>query len=100
MPGTGASPAGGGTAAPHTQERLAANRTNLLTGRRARRWTEEALHGLRLTMGGNLGPLYQDGGTTLPVHQNGGAAVTGIARALYGEGWETKVKEQFFTGGM
>ena len=81
-------------------ERLAANRTNLLTGRLARRWTEEALHGLRLTMGGNLGPLYQDGGTTLPVHQNGGAAVTGIARALYGEGWEKKVKEQFFTEGM
>ena len=79
--------------------RLAANRTNLLTGRLAQRWTEEALHELRHTMGGNLGPLYQDGGTTLPGHQNGGAAVTGIARALYGEGWETKVKEHFLTDG-
>ena len=79
--------------------RLAANRTNLLQGRLARRWTEEALHGLRHTMGGSLGPLYQDGGTTLPVHQNGGAAVLGIARAMYGEGWEAKVREQFLTEG-
>jgi glycine cleavage system H lipoate-binding protein len=80
--------------------RLAANRTNLLTGRLARRWTEEALHGLRSTMGGSLGPLYQDGGTTLPVYQNGGAALLGIARAMHGEGWEAKVKEQFLTEGM
>jgi len=79
--------------------RLAANRTNLLKGRLARRWTEEALHGLRHTMGGNLGPLYQDGGTTLPVYQDGGVAVVGIARAMYGEGWETKVREQFLTNG-
>jgi len=80
--------------------RLAANRTNLLNGRLARRWTEEALHGLRHAMGGTLGPLYQDGGTTLPVYQNGGAAVPGIARAMYGESWETKVREQFLTEGM
>ena len=80
--------------------RLAANRTNLLTGRLAQRWTEEALHGLRHAMGGNLGPLYQDGGTTLPVYLNGGAATTVSARAMYGEGWETKVREQFLTEGM
>ncbi|MGB3399615.1 MAG: glycine cleavage system protein H [Candidatus Deferrimicrobiaceae bacterium] len=79
--------------------RLAANRTNLLKGRLARKWTEEALHGLRHTMGGNLGPLHQDGGTTLPVHQKEGAAVLGIARAMYGEGWATKVREQFLTEG-
>jgi glycine cleavage system H lipoate-binding protein len=72
-------------------------RTNLLSGRLAMRWTEETLHGLRLTMGGSLGPLYQDGGTTLPVHQDGGTPVTGIARALYGEEWEAKVKEHFLT---
>lgn len=78
-------------------DRLAANRTNLFTGRLARRWMEETLHGLRVTMGEGLGPLYQDGGTTLPVHQNGGAPVQGIARALYGTDWEPKVREHFLT---
>ncbi len=81
-------------------ERLAANRTGLLSGRLARRWMEETLHGLRLTMGGNLGPLYQDGGSTLPVHQDGGSPVRGIARALYGEDWVRKVSEHFHTDGM
>ena len=81
-------------------DRLAANRTNLLSGRLARKWTEEALHGLRHAMGGSLGPLYQDGGTTLPAYQNGGAAVAGIARALYGEDWDVQVKEYFLTKGM
>jgi hypothetical protein len=33
------------------------------------------------------------------VYQNGGSAVLGIARAMYGEGWETKVKEHFLTDG-
>ena len=80
--------------------RLAANRTNLLKGRLARRWTDEALHGLRHTMGGNLGPLYQDGGTTLIVYQHGEAVTTINARAMWGEGWETKVREQFLTEGM
>jgi len=80
--------------------RLAANRTGLFSGRLAKRWTEEALHGLRLTMGGTLGPLYQDGGSTLPVHQDGGTPVAGIARALYGEDWVMKVKEHFHTDGM
>ena len=51
-------------------------------------------------MGGSLGPLYQDGGTTLPAYQNGGAAVAGIARALYGEDWDVQVKEYFLTKGM
>ena len=81
-------------------ERLAANRTGLLSGRLARRWMEETLHGLRLTMGGTLGPLYQDGGSTLPVHQDGGSPVAGIARALYGEDWARKVSEHFHTDGM
>lgn len=70
-------------------DRLAANRAGLLTGNLARRWTEEALHGLRLTMGGNLGPVYQDGG--LPV--------SGIAKAIYGEDWDKEVREHFLTGG-
>ena len=81
-------------------ERFTANRTGLLSGRLAMRWTEEVLHGLRLTLGGSLGPLYQDGGTTLPVHQDGGTPVTGIARALYGEDWEPKVREHFLTDGV
>jgi glycine cleavage system H protein len=80
--------------------RLAANRTNLLAGHLAQRWMEEALDGLRHTMGGNLGPLYQDGGTTLVVYQHGGAATTISARAMYGEDWATKVREQFLTEGM
>jgi len=80
--------------------RLAANRTNLLTGRLAKKWTDEALYGLRYTMGGNLGPLYQDGGTTLVVYQHGGAATTISARAMYGEDWATKVRELFFTEGI
>jgi len=75
-------------------ERLAANRTNLLSGRLARRWTEEALHGLRLTMGGNLGPLYQDGG--LPI-QDGGVPVAGIARALAGDQREELLRRLFLT---
>jgi glycine cleavage system H protein len=78
-------------------DRFAANRTSLLSGRLAMRWTEEVLHGLRVTMGGSLGPVSQDGGTTLPVHQDGGTPVTGIAPALYGEEWEAKVKEHFLT---
>lgn len=78
-------------------ERFSANRTGLLSGRLAMRWTEEILHDLRLAMGGSLGPLYQDGGTTLPVHQDGGTPVAGIARALYGEDWEPKVREHFLT---
>jgi glycine cleavage system H lipoate-binding protein len=81
-------------------ERFAANRTGLLSDRLAMRWTEETLHGLRLAMGGSLGPLYQDGGTTLPVHQDGGTPVAGIARALYGEDWEPKVREHFLTDNM
>lgn len=81
-------------------DRLAANRTNLFRGRLARRWMEETLHGLRITMGEGLGPLYQDGGTTLPVHQDGGAPVQGIARALYGTDWEPKVREHFLTDNL
>ncbi len=72
-------------------ERLKANRTNLLAGDFARKWTEETLHGLRATMGANLGPVYQDGG--LPI-------ATGIAQALYGDEWENRVKEHFLTEGL
>lgn len=74
--------------------RLASNRTNLLSGNLARRWIEEALHGLRVHSGRALGALYQDGG--LPI-QDGGLPVTGIARALDGEHWEELVRRHFLT---
>lgn len=72
--------------------RLASNRKNLLSGNLARKWVEEALHGLRVGSGGDLGPLYQDGG--LPI-QDGGVPVTGIARALAGDRWEELARRHF-----
>ena len=74
--------------------RLAANRKNLLSGNLARRWVEEALHGLRVHSGAGLGALYQDGGTPI---QDGGIPVSGIARALDGEHWESLVRHHFLT---
>lgn len=74
--------------------RLAANRKNLLSGSLARRWIEEALHGLRVHSGGSLGALYPDGG--LPI-QDGGIPVHGIARALDGNRWAELAKKHFLT---
>ncbi|HEX9191491.1 MAG TPA: glycine cleavage system protein H, partial [Candidatus Deferrimicrobiaceae bacterium] len=56
--------------------KLAANTRNLLSGNVARRMVEESLNGIRLQSGESLGIVYQDGGVP----------VSGMARALYGEG--------------
>jgi len=77
--------------------RLAANRKSLLSGNLARRWIEEALHGLRVHSGGSLGALYPDGG--LPI-QDGGIPVHGIARALEGDRWAELAKKHFLTEEM
>lgn len=60
---------------------------NLLSGRLARQWTENALEALRARTGENLGVVYQDGG--LPVR--------GIARALDPRGWDEIAREFFLT---
>lgn len=60
---------------------------NLLSGELARRWIEDAVDSLRIRSGETVGATIQDGG--IPVD--------GIARALYGEEWTEKVKEQFLT---
>lgn len=88
-------PYGGGWLLKVRPSRLASNRTNLLSGDLARRWIEEALHGLRVHSGGGLGALYTDGG--LPI-QDGGLPVSGIARALDGEHWAELARRHFLTG--
>lgn len=69
--------------------KLAANTRNLLSGNVARKWVEESLNGIRLQSGESLGLVYQDGG----------APVSGMAKALYGETWEEAVRELFLTKG-
>jgi glycine cleavage system H protein len=69
--------------------KLAANTRNLLSGDVARRMVEESLNGIRLQGGESLGIVYQDGG----------APVSGMAKALYGEKWEVAVRELFLTRG-
>jgi glycine cleavage system H lipoate-binding protein len=69
--------------------KLSANARNLLSGNVARRMVEEALHGIRLQGGEDLGIVYQDGGVP----------VSGMARALYGERWDGAVRELFLTQG-
>lgn len=66
---------------------LSTDLKNLLSGDLARRWIEDAVDSLRLESGATVGATIQDGG--IPVD--------GIARALYGEEWTEKVKEQFLT---
>jgi glycine cleavage system H lipoate-binding protein len=58
--------------------RLRANRINLMAGRAVHRWMEEAAAGLRGHFAPGLGALAQDGG----------APVSGMARALDPEGWD------------
>ena len=60
---------------------------NLLSGDLARRWIEDAVDSLRMESGATVGATMQDGG--IPVD--------GIARALYGDEWTDKVKEQLLT---
>lgn len=69
--------------------KLSANARNLLSGNVARRMVEEALDGIRLQSGEDLGIVYQDGGVP----------VSGMARALYGEKWDGAVRELFLTQG-
>lgn len=68
--------------------RLSANLKNLLSGRLAKRWTEEARGQLFSRMNDyNLGLALQDGGVL----------VDGIAKNLEPEGWDTLAKEFFLT---
>lgn len=75
--------------------KLAADKRNLLSGTLARRWMEDTVDALRRESGGVLGPVAQDGGQL--VYQDGGAPVSGIARALAGEKWEETVRVHFLT---
>jgi glycine cleavage system H lipoate-binding protein len=58
--------------------RLRANRINLMAGHAVQRWMEEAAAGLRGHFAPGLGALAQDGG----------AAVSGMAKAIDPEGWD------------
>jgi glycine cleavage system H lipoate-binding protein len=58
--------------------RLRANRINLLAGPALQRWMEEAAAGLRGRLAPGLGALAQDGG----------APVSGMARAIDAEAWD------------
>jgi len=58
--------------------RLRANRINLMAGAAVRRWMAEAADGLRGHVAPGLGALAQDGG----------APVSGMARAIDPEGWD------------
>ena len=69
--------------------KMAANTRNLLTGNTARTWTLESLDGIRMQNGESLGLVYQDGG----------APVSGMAKALYGEEWDQEVRRLFMTQG-
>jgi glycine cleavage system H lipoate-binding protein len=67
--------------------RVAANTRNLLSGKLARAWMENALEKLQPVHPENLGPVLQDGG--LPME--------GIARILGGEKWQDLAKEHLLT---
>jgi len=69
--------------------RIAANTRNLLSGKLARAWMENALDNLQPLDGESLGPVLQDGG--LPVD--------GIARVLGGEKWQDLAKGHLLTEG-
>jgi glycine cleavage system H lipoate-binding protein len=58
--------------------RIASNTRNLLSGKLARAWMENALDKLHPFRGENLGPVLQDGG----------APVEGLARLLGGDRWD------------
>ena len=67
--------------------KLAADARNLLSGNVARTWTMESLNGIRMQNGESLGLVYQDGG----------APISGMAKALYGEEWDEEVRKIFMT---
>jgi glycine cleavage system H lipoate-binding protein len=60
---------------------------NLLSGKLATAWMEKTADALRERMGGELGVVYQDGG--LPV--------SGIAKALAPDAWDTMASEFLLT---
>lgn len=67
--------------------RMAADTTNLLSGRLARAWMENALDKLRPIEHESLGPVLADGG--LPIE--------GLARALGGERWAELARTHLLT---
>jgi glycine cleavage system H protein len=67
--------------------RIAANTRNLLSGKLAKAWMENALDNLHPLHGESLGPVLQDGG--LPMD--------GIARILGGENWQELAKGHLLT---
>jgi len=67
--------------------RIAANTRNLLSGKLARAWMENALDNLHPVRHESLGPVLQDGG--LPLE--------GIARVLGGEKWQDLAKGHLLT---
>jgi len=69
--------------------RIAANTRNLLSGKLARAWMENALDNLHPVRHEGLGPVMQDGG--LPME--------GLARVLGGEKWQDLAKEHLLTDG-
>jgi glycine cleavage system H lipoate-binding protein len=69
--------------------RIAANTRNLLSGKLARAWMENALDNLQPIRHENLGPVLQDGG--LPLE--------GIARVLGGGQWAELAKTHLLTDG-
>jgi glycine cleavage system H protein len=69
--------------------RIAADTRNLLSGKLARAWMENAIGRLHPIHPENLGPVLQDGG--LPVE--------GIARALAGEQWAALARTHLLTDG-
>lgn len=69
--------------------RIAADTRNLLSGKLARAWMENALDDLRPINPDNLGPVLQDGG--LPVD--------GLAKAMGGNRWDEMARMHLLTGG-
>jgi hypothetical protein len=69
--------------------KVASNTRNLLSGKLARAWMENALDKLHPLHGETIGPVLQDGG--LPVE--------GIARVLGGAEWVELAKTHLLTDG-
>jgi len=85
----GADPYGKGWLFKVRSPRIAADIRNLLSGKLARAWMENALDRLHPLHGENIGPVLQDGG--LPVD--------GIGRILGGEQWADLAKTHLLTDG-
>jgi glycine cleavage system H protein len=67
--------------------KVASNARNLLSGRLARVWMEDALEKLHPLHGGSLGPLLQDGGVP----------VAGMARAIDPDHWDRFARTHLLT---